>query len=288
MARKKLLKSETTRDGFTKNTFTDGSVTYTARVTIGYKRLPNGDLRQKQIQKTYKLLGDLKTWVAENEVGRQTDAGHLQKKESSREQLNVFIDQYLKNVQRTKKGNTWDTYKRNIDKWVRPYIGHMKLKDLTAHYLGGIFIDEVMYDGISEKTLVLIHKLLKYIFEYLEDNDYIVKTPMKRVKLPAFTDVKSDGIDYEKYKYHTQALADQFIEHTTNTSQGDLIFCGYSTGMRIGEMAALRFWDINFLNGTITIMSNMQKFMPTESQQKVTEQVHNEMVYAQFLSIKIA
>lgn len=118
---------------------------------------------------------------------------------------------------------------RNINKKVR----HIKTDDIR-NYL----TEYQTKKNSSRVTIDNIRRILSSFFTWLEDEDYILKSPVRRIhKIKTVSNIKEtySDEDLEKMRDNCIELRDLAII--------DLLA---STGMRIGEMVLLNRNDINF------------------------------------------
>ena len=116
-----------------------------------------------------------------------------------------------------------------IDKGVR----HMQTDDLRAYLM-----EYQEKHGSSRVTIDNIRRILSSFFSWLEDEDHILKSPVRRIhKVKTATNIKETYTDeeLEKMRDNCEELRDLAIV--------DMLA---STGMRIGEMVLLNKADINF------------------------------------------
>ena len=116
-----------------------------------------------------------------------------------------------------------------IDKGVR----HMQTDDLRAY-----LTEYQEKHGSSRVTIDNIRRILSSFFSWLEDDDHILKSPVRRIhKVKTATNIKETYTDeeLEKMRDNCEELRDLAIV--------DMLA---STGMRIGEMVLLNKADINF------------------------------------------
>ena len=90
----------------------------------------------------------------------------------------------------------------------------------------------------SRVTIDNIRRILSSFFSWLEDEDYIVKSPVRRIHK-----VKSASIIKETYSDESLEL---MRDSCTNLRDLALIDILASTGMRVGELVLLNKDDINF------------------------------------------
>jgi len=116
-----------------------------------------------------------------------------------------------------------------IDKGVR----HMQTDDLREY-----LTEYQEKHGSSRVTIDNIRRILSSFFSWLEDEDHILKSPVRRIhKVKTATNIKETYTDeeLEKMRDNCKELRDLAIV--------DMLA---STGMRIGEMVLLNKADINF------------------------------------------
>ena len=116
-----------------------------------------------------------------------------------------------------------------INKGVR----HMQTDDLRAY-----LTEYQEKHGSSRVTIDNIRRILSSFFSWLEDEDHILKSPVRRIhKVKTATNIKETYTDEELVK-----MRDNCVE-LRDLAIVDMLA---STGMRIGEMVLLNKADINF------------------------------------------
>lgn len=116
-----------------------------------------------------------------------------------------------------------------INKGVR----HMQTDDLRAY-----LTEYQEQHGSSRVTIDNIRRILSSFFSWLEDEDHILKSPVRRIhKVKTATNIKETYTDEELEK-----MRDNCVE-LRDLAIVDMLA---STGMRIGEMVLLNKADINF------------------------------------------
>ena len=124
---------------------------------------------------------------------------------------------------------TIETMTEAIDKGVR----HMQTDDLRAY-----LTEYQEKHGSSRVTIDNIRRILSSFFSWLEDEDHILKSPVRRIhKVKTATNIKETYTDEELEK-----MRDNWTELRDLAIVDRLA----STGMRIGEMVLLNKADINF------------------------------------------
>ncbi len=161
-----------------------------------------------------------------------------QTKTSSNTKLGDWLTSWI-NSQGTLKPTTQRVYKSHIKNNITPYIGDIMLKKLNRD----IFQDFINNMELSSSTIKTIFSILKSSLESAEDKGLVtnfwskVKIPQKEKSLVKIFTVKEQ-----------QQLESCLTE---NTDIGILI--SLYTGLRIGEICALRWSDISFENSSLTV-----------------------------------
>ena len=117
----------------------------------------------------------------------------------------------------------------SIDKNIR----HIQTEDLRSY-----LTDYQSKNQSSRVTIDNIRRILSSFFSWLEDEDYILKSPVRRIhKVKTVTNIK---------KTYTDEELEKMRDNCTELRDLAIIDMLASTGMRIGEMVLLNKADINF------------------------------------------
>ena len=113
-------------------------------------------------------------------------------------------------------------------------------KDITTEDLRG-YLDSYQRRGsVSKVTLDNVRRILSTFFSWLEDEDYIVKSPVRRIHK-----VKTGKTVKETYSDESLELMRDHCDNPRDLAMIDLL-C--STGIRVGELVKLNRSDIDFEN----------------------------------------
>ena len=124
---------------------------------------------------------------------------------------------------------TIETMVASIDKGIR----HIQTEHLRSY-----LTDYQSKNQSSRVTIDNIRRILSSFFSWLEDEDYILKSPVRRIhKVKTATNIKETYTDEDLEKMR---------DNCTELRDLAMIDMLASTGMRIGEMVLLNKADINF------------------------------------------
>ena len=127
-------------------------------------------------------------------------------------------------------------YKSTIDKLLEAV--NKSVRHITTDDLRKYLADYQEKNGSSKVTIDNIRRILSTFFGWLEDEDYIIKSPVRRIhKVKTGKTVKETYSDEE-----LEIMRDQCTEKR-DLAMIDMLA---STGMRIGEMVLLNRSDIDF------------------------------------------
>lgn len=131
---------------------------------------------------------------------------------------------------------TLNYYANTIDSIIK-YIGK-RVQHITTDDIRSYMISYQNLKNSSKVTIDNIRRILSSFFSWLEDEDYIIKSPVRRIhKVKSATTIKETYSDenLERMRDNCDELRDLA-----------LIDVLASTGMRIGELVLLNRDDINF------------------------------------------
>lgn len=124
---------------------------------------------------------------------------------------------------------TIETMVSSIDKGIR----HIQTEDLRSY-----LTDYQSKNQSSRVTIDNIRRILSSFFSWLEDEDYILKSPVRRIhKVKTATNIKETYTDEDLEKMR---------DNCTELRDLAMIDMLASTGMRVGEMVLLNRNDIDF------------------------------------------
>ena len=169
-----------------------------------------------------------------------------------------FIPQYYENVQNTLTETTLVTYKRIINGFILPSLGHLKLKDIKPlhiqKFVNALSTGDYRQDGKDGKpyapaTVRRYYVVLQSILHNAYRLQLIPKNPADGdiITLPSLGQQKTEI-------YNKQELAEMLSAlETENTMFKALIYMAIATGCRRGELVALEWKDIDFDSGIVRI-----------------------------------
>ena len=129
-------------------------------------------------------------------------------------------------------------------KYYRVTIEHLlknvvsPIRKITTEMMRAYLVDYQKIDNCGKTTVDNIRRNISSFFSWLEEEDYILKSPMRRIhKIKTQKTVKNIISDEEIEKLRDNC------KNIRDTAMIDLL---YSTGIRVGELVKLNIEDIDF------------------------------------------
>ena len=172
--------------------------------------------------------------------------------------LSEWITKWI-DSQRQIKHTTKMMYQSHLKNHIEGSIGKVKLKKLNEDIIQA-FIDDLT-EKYSAKTIHTIFSMLR-----------LALADAKRRKLIAdiYSDVRMPKIKQRAVKVlskEEQKRLEKAIFESENRYDIGILICLY-TGIRIGELCALRWENINLKNATMTIEQTVQRVTDTSNKAK--------------------
>ena len=142
---------------------------------------------------------------------------------------------------------------RYYDSTIRNVLNTIKkdVKSVTTDDLRMYLDDYQKRSGASKVTIDNIRRILSSFFAWLEDEDYIIKSPVRRIHK-----VKTCKTVKETYSDEALELMRDSAECIRDHAIIDLLA---STGMRVGELVKLNISDIDFENRECVVLGKGNK-----------------------------
>ena len=188
------------------------------------------------------------------------EQGFTYTKDATKSYLEDFLDDYLFNVKKSVlKPSSFDRDVRTGN-LIKKYIGNYTIEQLTAPFIQTELINKLKDDDYSYSTIHKVYVLLNECLQYAVDTDKISKNPCKLVKQPPrkmFDTKEIRWLSEEEIQTFKGQAVSTYKNGKTRYIYGLPVTLIIYTGLRCGELAALKWSDIDFENKTINIRKNI-------------------------------
>jgi len=207
------------------------------------------------------LLNEIERKIAEKSFKYEAyfpDSKYVRENQQLHLNSDMFFDTYaelwLSTVESSVAYSTYKTYSTAVGK-LSSYFARFKLCEIKPSHVQ----QYITTSNLSAKTINNYLGVLHSIFESAVRDDLITKNPSKHVKKPRVRSEQVDPFD----KHEIFAILDWMQKHHSNMTA--LFAIGFFTGMRVGEVIALKWSDIDFQKHTITVQRTITKNRIKES-----------------------
>lgn len=218
--------------------------TWEARYTIG--KDASGRQKQKSVYgKTRKEVSE-KLAKALNEINTGTFIE--EHKITLYEWLSEWIILYKKNNIRK---STFETHSNTISKHIKDTdLGNTVLSKLKSIHFQKLYVSK-LNDGLSPSTIKRMHVILKNALKQAVNTNILTKNPLDNVSPPAQIQPEIKVMSIDEQKQFIEALDDEYYRLA--------FLLTIHTGLRLGELLALRWKDIDFDKKILTVRCSVRR-----------------------------
>ena len=203
------------------------------------------------------------------EFERQCDAGEITSRAEQRALADaqaaeaakiLTLKQYGERVFMPAKAVTMSengraSYQGNLDRTIYPALGAFKLPDITSAQISALLLD-IQASGKAHATVIKAYTILHSLFKMAYLGDMIPKNPMDKVERPK---PRKDERQAAEPQAYTAAEIKQLFDilDAEPLKWRALVHLLIDTGIRRGECCALRWENVDFSSGAVTISGNL-------------------------------
>ena len=161
--------------------------------------------------------------------------------------LNFWLVTYKKN---SVKQKTYDQYEGVIRVHLIPEFGQLRLVDLTESHLQK-FYNRLFSEGLSARTIQIINTILHSALKKAIKSRLLLFNVCDAVELPKQVQKERRVLTTEEQK--------RLIKILKSDEQGAMYIFALFTGLRRGEVLALKWSDVDLENGTIYVTKTLSR-----------------------------
>lgn len=185
---------------------------------------------------------------ARNKVRRELDTGEY--RSDDRTTVSAWLDTWLdrKIATESLRPSTLRMYRRYVDDDIVPAIGRYRLSELHPQHIDAM-VASLLADGRGKVTVRRIHATLSSALTSARKLRLIAINPSADVELP-------DG-SRRKVRPWEPAELGTFLGVAAEHRLGALFEVAAFTGLRRGELCALRWADVDLINQVVTVRTQL-------------------------------
>jgi integrase len=163
-----------------------------------------------------------------------------------------YLEYWLEEVHKpTIRISTYMRYRTIVYTHIIPALGDIKLQKLTPQHVNS-FYRQKEKDGLNPNTVVIIHRLLRKALENAVKWHYVSYNASKDVSPPRTVKHEMKPLTVEQAHTLLEVVRGQKLEA--------ILTMALTTGMRRGELMALRWSDIDFENKSLQVRHTVSHY----------------------------
>lgn len=207
------------------------------------------EAREKQAAGKHRERGRTEAWLTQMENTPDgflnTPNGFLPEKEGLL--LSEAAEQWLLEIQKTRKWSTYVKYRAVYRSHIEPAFQGISLLKINDR-----LVKEQLLDTLSNNTRRSIYSILNRILKFTARQHAII---MPGLTVP-LSDIRNKPVETLTRTEQSKLFPVLFRE--TNRSKLAVLLCLH-TGLRLGELCALKWSDIDFGNQIVTVSRTVQR-----------------------------
>lgn len=179
--------------------------------------------------------------------------------------LNLWIE---KDCKLSCKDVTVKGYEKKIRLYIKPALGEYRLRSITKEILQS-FITKMFNEGFSKNTISSIRGILSKAFDYAADNHYIISSPATKLVTPKNLQPKQPTRQKSHVYIPEEKIKEIFERFAEGTTAYIPLMLAYHCGLRLGEIYAVTWDDINFEDKTLAVNRQVQWYQEARTKEEI-------------------
>ena len=166
--------------------------------------------------------------------------------------LQAYATPWLDHIKQVRKHTTHEDYKKRLNQWILPELGPLRLADVTREKVRGM-VTEQLNRALSPKTVQNnVRVLSSLLSQAIEDGLISVNVALKPGKFLPKVSKRRQVNPFTREEVSIFLAAAQ--RHAARYFP--LFLCAARTGLRLGELLALQWGDLDFKGRFLLVQRN--------------------------------
>lgn len=163
-----------------------------------------------------------------------------------------FLEEWLESVHARLTDSTWRTYSQLTRAYIAPALGKIRLRELSPSVIQRYY-SQMVSDGTGLRTVQKSHTVIHASLNAAMKLGIIGRNPDDATQPPKPV--------HKEMKFWNQEQVQQFLSFAKETNDRNyaLYFIALVTGMRQGELLALKWQDVDLEKETLTVKLNLHR-----------------------------
>ena len=184
-----------------------------------------------------------------NKVLRERDLGR--RIEGVTITLNEFLDRWLETAAKPKlRDKSYESYESLLRRYIRPVLGELILSAVTPLDVQDAY-QKMIDRGLSSRTVRYTHSVLRSAIRQAIRWRLLLQDPTDGAQLPRLGRREMSVLTAEQSRI--------FLSAALKTHYGPVFAVALTTGMRPSEYLALKWQDIDWDRGTVSVVRSLER-----------------------------
>jgi integrase len=158
--------------------------------------------------------------------------------------VGMYLQEWMAKRQNTVSGRTWRVQESMLRNRVKPHVGDVRLCKLSPADVRSMY-RRLLSDGLTPSTVGNVHVILKQALRDAVRDKHIRSNPLDDVKPPKQQRKEKDVLTAEDVR--------RLLETVRGGRFEGVFVLAATCGLRIGEILALRYEDVDLQQGTLRV-----------------------------------
>lgn len=172
--------------------------------------------------------------------------------------MDLLLDEWLDQNRSSVTESTYAKYYNLIERHIRPSLGQFEISKLSTQQLSDYVRQKLLTgrldqsSGLSKKTVQDLLSVIRSVLKYAESKEYTVSCDIDQIS------VEKEPVQLRILTKAEQVLLESSLWREPDSSKVGVLLSLY-TGIRIGELCALRWNNIDLTNATLRVRHTLQR-----------------------------
>ncbi len=211
----------------------------------GHWRAQTTPVNGHRISRTFITKIEAINWLRQ----RQAELDRGFDYQGSKTLLKDYLSAWLDSARIGLRPRTVESYEKTLKNHVIPYLGDIPLKDLTHHQVEK-FYTRLIEAGVGVRSVRLVHSIFHRALEVAVYNQLLIRNPSAHATLPRYIEAEMKVLD--------EVQVNRFLVAAIDHPYLALYHLAVKTGMREGELFGLKWIDLQWESGRLSIQRQLQ------------------------------
>lgn len=175
-------------------------------------------------------------------------------------------ERWLDSCKNTCKESTIIKYRNLLEYYIKPYIGNNRMSTVRTHMVTNMMLELSCCggrksNGLSVKTIADLTSIMRRIRKFALAHHYWLDFEVEEIRL------RKESRELRIFDHKEQQILCEFLINNKCLCHAGMLICLY-TGIRIGELCALKWEDISLEKKTLHIQKTMLRIQTEDEKQK--------------------